>query len=77
MTEQDLLSGISALQEVNKLVERIGFAEVLSGLATIAHTNSRLTEEGYQREDQDECAFWEKLSRKLYNQAHKFEGYCK
>ncbi len=73
ITASELTGAVDTLKATNQVVEAHGFGNVLSCLATIAHTNSRLTDDGRFREDQDEREFWAKMSRKLYKQAHKFD----
>ncbi len=65
ITADELQGAFSNITAVGQLVERIGFAEVLSCLATRAETNARFSGTTDLRDK------WRRVAKKLIKQSNK------
>lgn len=68
ITEAEVLGVIAQQDAVNKVVERIGFVEVLRGLAVRAETNAR-----FARSASDSEA-WRDIKRRMKRNADRVDG---
>lgn len=73
ITKETLLDAIAGIDTTNKLVDKLGFAEVLRSLSVIAETNARFVEWDYPDDDLkfEHQGRWRKTAKRLLKMSER------